>query len=72
MVGMTLYPECALARELDLRYAAIAVSVNHAAGVATSQQGIAFEKLGAMIKKGVDAGVSVVSMALERLNRQHN
>ena len=67
MVGMTLYPECALARELDLRYAAIAVSVNHAAGVASSSQGIAFDALGEMIKRGVDSAVSVVATTLGRL-----
>jgi len=32
MVGMTLMPEAALARELDLAYACIALSVNWAAG----------------------------------------
>src|SRR5947207_218365 len=33
MVGMTSMPEAALARELDLHYAALAVSVNWAAGL---------------------------------------
>ncbi|HET9404372.1 MAG TPA: S-methyl-5'-thioinosine phosphorylase [Burkholderiales bacterium] len=40
MVGMTGMPEAALARELGLRYAAIAVVVNHAAGRGASARGI--------------------------------
>lgn len=40
MVGMTGMPEAYLARELGLCYAAIAASVNWAAGVADSQQEI--------------------------------
>lgn len=40
MVGMTGMPETALARELGLCYAAIAVVVNHAAGRGASAQGI--------------------------------
>jgi 5'-methylthioinosine phosphorylase len=40
MVGMTGMPEAALARELDLPYAAIAVVVNHAAGRGDSRAGI--------------------------------
>ncbi len=40
MVGMTGMPEAALARELGLCYAAIAVVVNHAAGRGSSAQAI--------------------------------
>jgi 5'-methylthioinosine phosphorylase len=40
IVGMTGMPEAALARELELEYAAIAVVVNHAAGRAESAHGI--------------------------------
>ncbi len=40
VVGMTGMPEAALARELDLPYAAIAVVVNHAAGRGESAGGI--------------------------------
>lgn len=67
MVGMTLYPECALARELSLPYAALAVSVNHAAGVASSTQGIDFDALGEQIRLGVESAVSVVAATLKRL-----
>ncbi|MBI3041494.1 MAG: S-methyl-5'-thioinosine phosphorylase [Betaproteobacteria bacterium] len=40
MVGMTGMPEAALAREIDLCYATIAVVVNHAAGRGASARGI--------------------------------
>ncbi|HRP23548.1 MAG TPA: S-methyl-5'-thioinosine phosphorylase [Thauera sp.] len=42
LVGMTGMPEAALARELDLPYAAISVVVNYAAGRASSADGIVF------------------------------
>jgi 5'-methylthioinosine phosphorylase len=40
VIGMTGMPEAALARELDLAYAALAVVVNHAAGRGDSAHGI--------------------------------
>ena len=40
IVGMTGMPEAALARELELPYAAIAVVVNHAAGRGESREGV--------------------------------
>ncbi|MBI3902688.1 MAG: S-methyl-5'-thioinosine phosphorylase [Nitrosomonadales bacterium] len=43
MVGMTGMPEAALARELGLAYAAIAVVVNHAAGRGDSRDAIHLE-----------------------------
>ncbi len=43
MVGMTGMPEAALARELGLVYAAIAVVVNHAAGRGSSKNGVHIE-----------------------------
>jgi 5'-methylthioadenosine phosphorylase len=46
MVGMTGMPEAALAREIGLCYAAIAVVVNHAAGRGTSAGGIRLEDIG--------------------------
>ncbi|HET9701127.1 MAG TPA: S-methyl-5'-thioinosine phosphorylase [Burkholderiales bacterium] len=45
MVGMTGMPEAALARELGLCYATIAVVVNHAAGRASSAEGIHLERV---------------------------
>jgi len=43
VVGMTGMPEAALARELELPYAAINVVANYAAGRAASAQGVHFE-----------------------------
>src|SRR6202040_2435942 len=40
MVGMTGMPEAALAREVGMRYAALAVVVNHAAGRGDSSEEI--------------------------------
>jgi len=45
VVGMTGMPEAILARELNLRYAAINVVANHAAGRGSSVNGIHFESL---------------------------
>ncbi len=47
MVGMTGMPETALAMELDMNYATIAVVANYAAGRGDSQQGINMEALNA-------------------------
>ncbi len=49
LVGMTGMPEAALARELDLGYAAIAVVVNHAAGRGESRAGIRLERVGEIL-----------------------
>ncbi|MGY1487863.1 S-methyl-5'-thioinosine phosphorylase [Methylobacillus pratensis] len=46
MVGMTGMPEAALARELDLHYAAICPVANHAAGRGSSVNGIQYENMG--------------------------
>lgn len=48
MVGMTGMPEAALARELGLCYAAMAVVVNHAAGRAASAAGIKMSDINAV------------------------
>ena len=55
-----MYPECALARELGLPYAPVCVSVNHAAGIGTSNEGIDFEALKDTVAEAV---VSVVDIA---------
>lgn len=46
MVGMTGMPEAALARELEISYAAVGVVANHAAGRGTSAEGIHYEAIG--------------------------
>jgi len=50
MVGMTGMPEAALARELGLRYATVAVVVNYAAGRGDSADAVHLEKINAVIK----------------------
>jgi 5'-methylthioinosine phosphorylase len=45
IVGMTGMPEAALARELDLAYAALAVVVNHAAGRGESEHGVQLKNI---------------------------
>lgn len=50
VVGMTGMPEAALARELDLPYAAINAVANHAAGRAASAQGIRMERIEAVLQ----------------------
>lgn len=45
VVGMTGMPEAALARELELCYAAVAVVVNHAAGRGGSRDGVHLEEI---------------------------
>jgi 5'-methylthioadenosine phosphorylase len=53
MVGMTGMPEAALARELTLHYATIAVVVNHAAGRGDSQEGIRMETIEAVLRESM-------------------
>lgn len=50
MVGMTGMPEAALAREMGLRYAAVAVVVNHAAGRGDSSEAVHLEQINAVLK----------------------
>jgi 5'-methylthioadenosine phosphorylase len=49
VVGMTGMPEAALARELELEYAAIAVVANHAAGRGGSARAVALDQIEAVL-----------------------
>ncbi|MFZ9642513.1 MAG: S-methyl-5'-thioinosine phosphorylase [Candidatus Methylopumilus sp.] len=49
MVGMTGMPEAALARELEMRYAAICPVANHAAGRGDSLHAIEYEAMSEML-----------------------
>jgi 5'-methylthioinosine phosphorylase len=51
IVGMTGMPEAALARELDLRYATVAVVVNRAAG--KEEKTISFKEIEAYLEQGM-------------------
>ena len=53
MVGMTGMPEAALAREIGLRYAAVAVVVNHAAGRGDSSEAIHLEQINAVLRSSM-------------------
>lgn len=55
-VGMTGMPEAALARELGLPYACLAVVVNHAAGIGSSEREISLEAIAATLEQTM-AGV---------------
>ena len=63
IVGMTGMPEAALARELELCYAALAVVVNPAAGRGASTGGIRMEDIDAVSKPAMERVRSI----LERL-----
>ena len=51
LVGMTGMPEAALAREIGLCYAAIAIVVNHAAGRGASEHGIRLEDIRLVLER---------------------
>jgi 5'-methylthioinosine phosphorylase len=51
MVGMTGMPEAALARELKLAYATLAVVVNPAAGRGSSARSVSMEEIGRVIEQ---------------------
>lgn len=63
MVGMTGMPEAALAREIGLCYAAVAVIVNHAAGRGASTRGITLDDILAVSQ----SAMARVRMILEHL-----
>lgn len=65
MLGMTLYPECALARELGLPYAGLCLSVNWAAGLGDSSEGISLEKMAALQKAGIGRAVRIAAAAMK-------
>lgn len=53
LVGMTGMPEAALARELELPYAAINVVVNYAAGRSSSEHGIHFDSIELVLQEAL-------------------
>jgi 5'-methylthioadenosine phosphorylase len=53
IVGMTGMPEAALARELELPYAAIGVVVNFAAGRSSSEHGIHFDDIELVLQESM-------------------
>lgn len=53
MVGMTGMPETALARELDLNYASIAIVANYAAGRGSNVNGIPLKEIYAVLEQAM-------------------
>jgi 5'-methylthioadenosine phosphorylase len=60
LVGMTLFPECALAREIELCYANISVITNYAAG--TSKTKLTADEVVDEMGKAMEKLKSIVSM----------
>ena len=63
IVGMTGMPEAALAREISLEYAALAVVANYAAGRGDSERAVALDK----IQLVLDEGMGRVRRIIEKL-----
>jgi 5'-methylthioadenosine phosphorylase len=60
VIGMTGMPEAALAREIGIDYAAIAVVVNHAAGRGESKEGIAMDRIETMLQATIGRARRVI------------
>jgi 5'-methylthioadenosine phosphorylase len=69
VVGMTGMPEAALARELQLPYAALAVVANAAAGRGESAQGISQEQIAKVLDGAMARALRVVGKVVERNGR---
>jgi 5'-methylthioinosine phosphorylase len=66
VVGMTGMPEAALAREIGLEYATIAVVANYAAGRGDSQRAVPLDKIGEVLEEAMGR----VRRIIERLCEQ--
>jgi 5'-methylthioadenosine phosphorylase len=66
MVGMTGMPEAALARELSLPYAHVAVVVNPAAGRGSSARSVSVEDIGRVIDETMGSVRLIVAKLVER------
>ena len=64
MVGMTTMPEAALAREKEMSYATLALSMNHAAGLGSSVGGIKLADAEVVLRVGMDKVKSILAHAL--------
>ena len=65
VVGMTVMPEAALAREAELPYATLGVVVNHAAGRGDSAQSIRIEALQDVLARAMERAVCIVNAFFE-------
>lgn len=64
MVGMTGMPEAALAKELGLDYATIAVVTNYAAGRGSSAEGISLETIGSVMSPAIERVKNILEFAV--------
>jgi len=64
IVGMTGMPEAALAREIGLDYAALAVVANHAAGRGDSHARVELSQIDALMEQSVLRAVRVLEHAV--------
>ena len=64
MVGMTTMPEASLAREKNLSYATLALSMNHAAGRGSSSAGIKLKDADAVLEAGMKQVRAILSKAV--------
>ncbi|HKW80618.1 MAG TPA: S-methyl-5'-thioinosine phosphorylase [Casimicrobiaceae bacterium] len=67
MVGMTGMPEAALARELDIDYATIAVVVNPAAGRRESVHAVSMASIASVLETAMDKVRLLIDRAVERV-----
>ena len=65
MVGMTTMPEAALAREKQLSYAMLALSMNHAAGLGSSSSGIKLVDADAVLAIGMEKARLIIAKVVE-------
>jgi 5'-methylthioinosine phosphorylase len=65
MVGMTGMPEAALARELGLSYAALAVVANFAAGRGSSEHAIDLQVIGGVLSLAMQRVTRILDQCLE-------
>ncbi len=70
VVGMTLMPEAALARELGLPYVGLAVVVNHAAGRGDSKLAISTAEIGRTLETSIES-VRAMIVAFVRASGRH-
>lgn len=66
IVGMTGMPEAALARELDLRYAAICLVANFAAGRGESRVGISLKRIEEVLREGMKRVSQIIATLVTR------
>jgi 5'-methylthioadenosine phosphorylase len=69
LVGMTGMPEAALARELGIPYAALALVANPAAGRGASAESISLEEISRVLKETMGRVRQVVGKVVERHGR---